>query len=256
MAHTQHVFVLAALLASCSAPGARLRPIASDRPGFLFAPTLVPRGALQLELGLPNVESSRSAHSELQRTTATAQARYGATAYLELRLAATPLALEREEHGASTNNEHGSGDLELGFKLALPTSSPAALIASVRAPTGERPFTSDDPAYALSLVADLALADDTIARALLGLSRTPSGPSELDAAALALALSRTLSERWSVFVESAWFPALERGPDPLYVGAGVAWLAADATQLDAALERGLGHDASDWIASLGLTWSW
>jgi hypothetical protein len=64
-------------------------PISTDRPGFLFASSVVPRGVVQLEMATPNVTWTGSG-DEHRTTSISAQARYGATDELELGRARHP----------------------------------------------------------------------------------------------------------------------------------------------------------------------
>lgn len=228
-------------------------PIATDRPGFSYAASGVPRGAYQLELGLPSFARDSNSNS---LTAFTALARFGVTDTFEARVGATPFAHSESDVDGSREVERGTGDLELGFKLGL-IDSGAALIATARLPTGEAPFTSEDPAYALAFVAETPLDEVRVLKGLIGWSRTPDGAgTDLDSAALAVTLSRALDDDIGAFAELAWFPALEHGPDPAYVGGGISFLWTADLQFDAGLSAALNDDATDLLATIGVSLRW
>jgi len=228
--------------------------IDTDRPGFLFATTTVPEGMLQVELGLPLVTLDEpSGGPDVRLLQFPAALRYGWSDSLELRLGAPVYNRLRVESGGTTSHESGVGDVEVGLKWALPQgfADAAALIAGVRLPTGEDPFSVDDPAPSLNAVASWTVFEDMTFKGLVGWSHTPvHAGADVDAGALGALLGRSLAEDLSGYVEAAFFPS-DDVPDTSYAGFGLGYLLSDDAQVDLSLDAGLDEDAADWIFGVG-----
>lgn len=239
-------------LVSCRSPRADEPARSSDRPGFLFSPALVPERGLQLESGVASTTTDRA-----DTWQGLAQWRYGLTPRVELRASVPNVLLVDADAG---DDESGLGDTELGAKFALGDGegldSTLALIASLRLPTGEDAWTAHQPGYGLFVAASRPIADDTTCVGAVGVTRSPSGPDDVDAGLLAGAIWHTLGATTSVYVEAAVLPTFEHAPASSYVGAGFTWLLARNAQLDFAADFGLDGDAADAILGIGFCWRW
>jgi hypothetical protein len=229
--------------------------IATDRPGLGFNAGTVPRGAVQVEVGLPAVALDAAGGADTRLINFPALVRIGITRRVELRAGSPVFNIARTEEGGISDTREGAGTLEVGAKIALRTADggavPVALIPSVVLPVGDDAFAPDDPVYTLNGVATLPIDGAWSLTTVIGgsLARdaeddyTPSG-------ALVGVLGRALAERTSGYVEAGWYPASDAA-DPAYVGAGIAWLLAPLVQLDAFADRGVTDAASDWVFGAG-----
>src|SRR5262245_6361815 len=92
--------VLACACSVSSAQSASDAPISTDRPGFLFAPTVVPHRRLQVEVGAPTLTLFRDAGEEVRSWSAPVALRYGYGDTLELRATLPTWTETRTESGA------------------------------------------------------------------------------------------------------------------------------------------------------------
>ena len=104
--------------------------ISTDRPGFLFSPSLVPPGRLQVEAGLPLAFLDDEDGVESELYSLPVQLRYGLGPELELRLGG-PLYNWLRVDDAS--DEQGFGDLEVGLGLGVGGHRATAAIHKDRA---------------------------------------------------------------------------------------------------------------------------
>lgn len=250
--------VLALFASACVAPGEEPQdPISTDRPGFLFAPTVVPTGRLQVEVGLPSLVASRESGDEDRVWSFPVAARYGLQEDLELRASLPTWTEVRDETDGSVERDEGFADAEVGVKLALPPIGPGplALVLSLRLPTGDDGFSTDEPGGSAFLVHGRDVGGGTWFQGMLGLSHLPADDAD-DATigALAALLSHPLQEGWSAYVEGAALPGLEHAPDTAFAGGGLIWAPASDLQLDLSFDFGLTDDSSDLLAGLGLSW--
>lgn len=253
------LLVASTLCVIASAAGAQssdAAPISTDRPGFLFSPVLVPEGRLQLEAGLPTFTQFREGGVDARTWSLPVAARYGLSERVELRASLPTWNDVRIDDGASTTSDDGFSDIEIGVKYALDTSSdaPLALQASLRLPTGEDGFTTDELGGSLYLLHSRALDDGLGITGLLGATYTPveSGADAL-AGALGALLSKSIAGGWSCYGEVAVLPGIQDVAGQAYAGGGLIWTVDDDVQLDLSSDFGLDDDAADVIAAVGLS---
>jgi hypothetical protein len=248
---------LCAVVCACSAQAPRSdAPISTDRPGFLFAPTVVPAGRVQLEAGLPTWSSTRNSGSEFEVASLPVALRFGLTDRLELR-ATLPVWTETDaESGGSSPSDAGWGDSEVGAKLALPplAGGPLAALAALRVPTGDTGFTTDEVGGSAFLLHGRDVGRGFWLQSMLGLTHTPvGGAADATSGALAALLAHPIAGRWSAFVEVTALPGLAHAPGQGYVGAALVWTPSERMQIDLSADFGVDDDASDVIAALGVS---
>lgn len=259
--HSRRVQFLASLALSLGAlacNSARPRsdaPISTDRPGFLFAPTVVPAGRVQLEAGLPAWSSTEDSGNELEVASLPVALRYGLTDQLELR-ATLPVWTEADaQSGGISQEDDGWADSEIGAKLALPplAGAPFAALASLRLPTGDDGFTTDELGGAAYLLHGRNVGDFWL-QTLAGATHTPvAGAPDATAGALAALLSHALADRWSAYVELTALPGLSHAKGQGYAGAALIWNPSGRMQLDLSADFGLDDDSADAIVALGFS---
>ena len=232
-------------------------PISADRPGFLFAPTVMSRGRLQFEAGLPTLTLERDPGGEVRTWSLPVDVRYGLTGKLELRASLPTWNDQHDDTGSSTVDENGFGDSEIGVKLQLPELSggPLALQASLLLPTGEDPFTAGAVGGSIYLLYGRDLGGSYAFEAMLGATYTPveDGADET-AGSIGASVAHPIADDWSGYVEGTVLPGLQNTPGQSYAGTGILWTPSRDSQLDLSTDFGLDDDSADVIASLGVSW--
>lgn len=237
-------------------PAADVPPISTDRPGFLFAPTVLTPGRLQVETG-PTYTLVRSGGDDVRAWTLPIALRYGASETLELRASLPTWTETRVESGASADRDEGPGDTEVGAKLALPplAGGPLALQGSLRLPTGADDFTTDELGASAYLLHGRDLGASFWFQTLAGASYLPiDGAEDQTSGALAALVSHPLAEGWSAFVEATALPGLDHAGGQSYLGTAVIWTPRSDLQLDLSADFGLDGDSADVLAAFGLSW--
>ncbi len=232
-------------------------PISTDRPGFLFAPTLVPRGRLQVETGIPTWTVLRESGDEVQAWSLPVALRFGLSERVELRAALPTWTHVHTEIGGVSERDRGASDLELGAKLALAplAGGPLALQGSVRLPTGADGFTTEEVGGAAYLLHGRDLGHAYWLQAMAGVAHLPiDGAEDQTSGALAALVSRPLAAGWSVFVEATALPGLNHAAGQSYLGTALIWTPSPRVQLDLSADFGLDEDSSDGIVALGFSW--
>jgi len=233
-------------------------PISTDRPGFLFAPTVVPRGRFQIEAGIPTYTLLEVGGDESRSWDAPVALRYGLTDELELRASLPAWTDVHVESGGSSTDDEGFGDSEVGAKLALPelAGGPLALQGSLRLPTGEDGFTTDELGATGLLLHGRDLPDGFWLQTMLGVTHTPlDGSEDQTTGALAALVSHPIAGGWSAYVEATALPGLRHAKGQSYLGGALIWAPLDRLQLDLSADFGLDDDSADVIAACGASWA-
>jgi hypothetical protein len=230
--------------------------ISTDRPGLGFGTSVVPRGSLQLEMGLPEVETTREGDVRQRLITFPGLLRYGVGDNVELRLGLPVLNLMRTATATGAGTAEGFGPVEVGAKLGFTVGAAGpelALIPSVTLPVGEREFAGDRAAFSLTGVAAWSLPAELELTAVGGVGMDPDGESDhTTVGTLVGVLGRSLTPRSGGYVEAAWYPTPEVR-DPVLVGVGAMYLLTSTVQLDAFVNRGLNPAAPDWLFGAGVS---
>lgn len=257
IANTGASLTLSILAMSASVYGqAEPAPISTDRPGFLFSPVLVPRGVTQIEAGVPTFSALRGGGIDSTLWSAPVAVRYGLSSALELRASLPAFTAQRVESGGDAQHDRGFADTEVGVKYALnaEASAPLALQASLRLPTGEDPFSSNELGGSAYLLHGCPLVADWSASLLAGVAHTPLRDGEdTTQAALGVLASHSIAEGWSGYGELAAFPGLNNARGQAYAGLGVAWAMTPDVQFDVSADFGLDDDSADVVAALGVS---
>ncbi|MEQ1891456.1 MAG: hypothetical protein ABL998_02845 [Planctomycetota bacterium] len=228
-------------------------PLSTDRPGLLFAPTLVPAGHLQLEASTPVWIESESGATRSTSWSAPIALRHGLGERVELRATLPAWTEQRVEHAGATERDEGFADMELGLKLALraPDDEPLALLTMLRLPSGADAFAADGvgaSAYLLHGRTHGSLAFSGLA----GLVHTPlADADDATQGVLGVLVARGLTTSTSATLELVAMPGLVHAPGQAFVGAALLQLIGSDLQLDLALDVGLDPDAPDLVLSLG-----
>jgi hypothetical protein len=226
---TPALFTAALAALSLTTPLAA-QTIDTNRPGFSFAPTVVPKNRLQLEAGMGYDRDSDSI------AVPQAELRYGAADGIELFV-------------TSLNwNDGERADMGIGSKIAisgLPDSMQMAALVQVSAPTGDSAISSDrwDPSAALiwAHTGMLSLAGTAKVTQFDNGVQVDNG----------LKLILPSPARQTAFLE--WELNWPEGGDAAHwLNGGYQWLLSDSFQLDASIGVGLNDEAGDYRFGIGL----
>lgn len=231
--------------------------ISTDRPGFLYSPTVVPRGRLQFEAGLPTLNLVRESGDEFRSWSAPIAMRCGLTEQFELRASLPTWTRARFEDGSGVETDEGFGDTEIGAKFAVSRApaSPLALQCSLHIPSGEDGFSTGEWGGSAYLLKGDDLGDSCFLQTMLGVTYSPvSGADDSTAGAVAALLSHPIADRCSGYVEATAFPGLQHAAGQSYLGAALIWQPSSSLQFDLSADFGLDDDSADVIASLGMSW--
>lgn len=251
--------VLACVLLACGCASSGERdtsPISTDRPGLLFAPTLVPSGRTQVEAG-PLISLTQQSGGDSRGWSFPVALRHGLSADLELRASLPPWTETRVESGASIARDDGFGDAEVGAKLALPPlgSAPLAVLVSMRLPTGADALTTDEVGGSAFLLTGRDLDGGFWVQGMVGLSHTPiDGGADPTSAIFGGLISHAIGERTSAYVNAAAVPGLHNAPGQSFAGAGLTWTPTDRLQFDVSADFGLDEDSADVLTGFGVSW--
>ena len=231
-------------------------PISTDRPGFLFSPTVVPSRRLQIEMGLPAWLRARGQAQELDAWSGSVALRFGLSRAAELRASLPPWTTQRFESGGVDEHARGWGDAEIGAKFMLSDSvdAPWAVQASLRLPTGEAPFTTDELGATGYVLHGRSLGRGWSGLFMAGVLHTPAdGAPDTTQGAIGALASLALADGWSVYGELAILPGLHDLRGQSYAGAGLTCAVTEDCQLDLSCDFGLDRDSADGLAALGVS---
>lgn len=205
--------------------------IDTNRPGFTFAPTVVPSQMLQIETGMGYDRSSDSI------SVPQAEVRYGVAKDIELFL-------------TSLNwNDGDRADLAFGTKLALkglPDTTQMALLLQVSMPTGDNDVSSDrwDPSAAFIWAHSGSVS-------LAGTARVTDFGNGLQFDN-GLKLILPAPSGHTAFVE--WELNMpEDGDTAHWLNGGYQWLLNDFLQFDVNAGVGVNDEAGDFRIGLGVS---
>ena len=233
-------------------------PISTDRPGFLFAPTVVPEGRFHIEAGWPTFTLFENGRDEARTWSLPVALRLGWTRDVELRASLPTWNGVRVESGGSTSDDDGFGDAEVGAKIALShaADAPLAAMASFRLPTGDDGFSAESVGAAGFLLHGRELGDDWLLNSMAAVTYTPvDGTDDQTFATLGALLWHPISGDWSGYVEAVALPGIQNVADQSYAGAALIWNPRPDMQLDLSADFGLDEDSADVIAAFGISYA-
>jgi len=242
------------LLAGAAAP-ALGQAIEADRPGLLFAGSVLDRGRIQIELGAPQLAWSADRGQETRLVSFPSFLRVGLGHGLEVQVGHSLVNHLSETGQGRSRSETGFGDLSVALKIARAGARARpglVVVASVGLPTGEGPFTSGDPLLGLQAQAVWSIGGGLSVGALAGYSRAAGGGSDATSGTLALSLGAAIDSSWAVYAEAAYCPRFERTADTAHIGGGVTRIIGERVQFDEFVNCGLNDATADWTAGTGI----
>jgi hypothetical protein len=247
-------------------------PIATDRPDFTEASSIVPLGMLQLESGYTFIYDDDNASGVLTRSHSAPEIllRYGATELFELRLVWNYVWERSIEAGMATDSD-GAEDVTLGTKVFLLTQEEwipeASIVFHIVAPTGAEAFSNRNAEFETNLLYGWDLPYDWSLGASTGYSTATEiqlllvGPlaSEVEDRHNVFHQSVTIGAPWTDELRSyleyfgLYFDGLSGGRPEHYVDGGFTYLLNNDTQLDIRAGHGLSSTADDFFAGVGFS---
>ncbi len=253
-ARTRGVAIACVALVCGWSPAAQAQTIDADRPGLLFAGSVMPAGRAQIELAALEISRRAGQAGETALLNFPSVLRLGLGHAVELQVGHTLVNRLRTDAMGRSRYDVGLGDVSLGAKVARPgtSSSPGlVLVGSLGLPTGDAPFTNEDPALGLQTQASWSLGHGLSLGALAGYSRNIAEQADATGT-LALSLGVSLAGSWAAYVETGYFPAFTGEPDTGHVGGGMTRVVGERLQLDAFVNRGVGRASVDWTVGAGV----
>ena len=234
--------------------------ISTDRPDIVDSSDVVPRKALQFEVG---TSYARDTHSSAQITQFSTPLliRYGLTSNFELRFATDGRVVQ---HMRATNvdaTNRGFGDLSLGFKWHIDDGKPAtprpaiAMELSAEFPTGSDNFKGDGVRPTLRGIAEWVFSDSVSLGLMSGATYDRSSLHDFWNGVLATSVDFAPTESLRGFVEVAGqqLAHAQDGGVILTADTGLAYVLTRATQVDFAIFRGLNATTPNWTIGAGFS---
>jgi len=248
------MIVAAALALAAHPAAASAQPIDADRPGVLFAASVLAPRAVQLELG--GFELARRTRGGVRTTRLNfpSVVRLGLGHECELQVSHTLVNLKAVDTG-HPRREVGLGDLGLGLKVARGGSGPRpslAVVGTVDLPTGHRPFSNGDVRLGVQGQALWAMGRGLSVGVLGGYARSARDGIDDETATLAASVSVSLARGWASYGEAAVLPAFRRAPTTAFVGGGATRAVGERVQVDVYVRRGVTTASVDWTVGGGV----
>lgn len=233
--------------ASVGAASAK-EPLEFDRPGTGFSASVLAPGAVVWEQGLPDSERDDNAGVRTTTHTFGSVLRVGLGASLELQLAGAPHVRVSDTSPDGRQRRQGAGDGEVGLKWALPAAGELdwALLARYGLRTGSADLRPDRHARSLGATVAGETAGGRGYSVFAGYARDDAGRGWQ----LAPSLDLHAGDRFGGYVEAVLGTGSERG---VRAGGGLTWQPRGTVQMDVSVLRGLGAEAPDWSAGLGVS---
>jgi len=240
------------LLAASLLPIAALADTpAFDRPGIGFGTTVLPRGTLAWEQGLPDVTRQKDAGVTTTQYDAGTLIRYGLHDRVELQLGGSPYSRLDTKGAGGNDREEGSDDLSLALKAALPAASDGfswALLAGASLPTGNEAFSRDRTQYFAGITTAFELDDRQAVALYYNIAHDSTG----ETFSFSPSWSLQLNDRLGLYVEAGLSTGSAQDDD--YVaGGGLTYMLTPRVQADLYGLRGLGARSTDLQTGFGLS---
>ena len=235
--------------------------IATDRPDFVEAASVVGKGVFQIETSVAAERDRRDGVTTRTWTTPTLL-RLGVSDTLELRLETEGFTWEEVDRGTTSDSENGFSNSALGVKWQMREGDEAAgtpsvvWLAHLEMNSGSAAFRGSGTVPSLRMVAEWQLPDDAAFGVMPGLAwqKDDSG-ARYWAGILAATYSRPLGPSLRGFVELAGreLRSERHGGNQLTFDTGLIYAIGDDAQIDAAINLGLNRSTPDVLATAGFS---
>jgi hypothetical protein len=239
-------------------------PLATDRPDFTEASSVVGRGVLQLETGYTYFHDDEDGTETQTHSLPETLFRYGISDTVELRLVWNYF-WEQTDDAASRTRRDGADDLVLGAKFALTSQDglrpESALIVDMSTPTGGAAFTNHHCELGTNYLWGYDLENDKSIAGSFGygtLTDSPGANSDFDRYNVfhaSVTHGFSLVESLNMYIEyfGLYYDGLSGGRPENYVDSGITYLPNNNLQFDIRLGIGLNDAAVDYFAGPGVS---
>ena len=240
-------------------------PLETDRPDFVEASSLVPRGRVQLESGYTFVQDRAGGIEATAHAVPQFVWRIGLTERFEARIVwDAGYLFEREvDRGAGTvTKRSGGGDMDLGLKTALLKPNgwipEACLISTLSVPTGADEYRSRKTQPKFNLLYGWDLTDDLSFAGSTGLQYLFADDDNFTQISQAFTTGYSLTEKLGMYVEwfSFYYDGADGGKPQHYADSGFTYKFTPNFQIDIRAGIGLNDAADDFFTGAGYAIRW
>jgi hypothetical protein len=239
-------------------------PLATDRPDFTEASSVVGRGVLQIETGYTYFHDDEDGTRTTTHSLPETLFRYGVSDNVELRLVWNYF-WEETSDAVSNARRDGADDLVVGAKFALTSQEglrpESALIVDMSTPTGGLAFTNHHCELGTNYLYGWDLPNDTSIAGSFGYSTgtdAPGANSDFDRHNIfhaSVTHGFPLAESLNMYIEyfGLYYDGLSEGRPENYIDSGITYLPNNNVQFDVRVGVGLNEAAVDYFAGPGLS---
>jgi hypothetical protein len=249
-----YLIVGAMLLVADGPANAGPQPICADRPGKAWATCTVPRGHVEIDIGLAgwSLQNNPGEH-ETEFAIGEAEIRYGLTDRNEIAFDMVPLVRTINRAGGTRSQVSGVGDLTIFSKNRITPDNAAievALVPLVKVPTAKQPLGNGKWEGALLVPIGYSIAGTPLSIALtpeLDWVADSDGHGHHAAMAQVASLGWQASEKLSLAAElwAAWDWDPAGTVRQASADGSVAFLLSNDVQVDAGANLGLNRQTPD-----------
>lgn len=235
----------ALLLAPALAAAQETEELVGDRPDFTESAVAVSPRRVQVEAGTTWTRDEGESAQEIGEVLV----RIGVVEDLELRLGLGSWVRSGDAEGW----DGGSLGLKARLVEGWGGRPELAVLLGAATPFGGEEVADESWQPEAKLALGWELAEGLELGVNAGYARPGRGASRFDQAQWSAALGWGATERLGVFLEAFGFGREEAGGGATrYLDGGVTWLLGPELQLDARVGHGLGNEAADWFAGVGV----
>ena len=240
-------------------------PLETDRPDFVEASSLVPRGRAQLESGYTFVQDRSGGVSTTAHAVPQFVFRVGLTERFEARMVwDAGYLFEREvDRGTGTvTKRSGGGDMDLGLKTALLEPNgwipEACLISTLSVPTGADEFVSRKTQPKFNLLYGWDLTEDLSFAGSSGVQYLFQDDDNFTQISQAFTAGYSLTEKLGMYVEwfSFYYDGAVGAKPQQYADSGFTYKFTPNFQVDIRVGFGLNDAADDLFTGVGYAVRW
>lgn len=233
--------------------------ISTNRPSFNDTTSIVPIGHFQLETGYTftfrdrdDVETQTHNAPELFARIPLLEDR------LELQFGTSGYIWSRSDDGSGFDSTEGFSDMSVGLRLKVADQAGwrprIAVQASTTTGIGTDGISNQTAEPTFKFLWSYSLEDGWGIYGTAGIGYLTAGDDRFIQGQGGICLSKTLSEKWSVYGEYYVFGPSSKGTDAAhYISGGAAYLITSRIQLDGRIGFGLNDEANNVLAGVGIS---
>jgi len=223
--------------------------IITDRPDQTESSSTIPKGSLQIEMGIVALTAENNAFNHFAGPSTLV--RYGISEKFELRIFNQYETNKLELEGGNIKNK-GFSDLEIGFKVQFlkkeGVNTEIAFLSHAIIPTAKNQLSNDK----MGVINKLSIAHNLSEKIGLGYNVGYDYVGQIHSFTYSVALGFSFTDNFGGYIESYGVYA-EQGFYESYFDAGLTYLLKDNFQLDISYGLGLNNDLQYFSA--GFSWN-